>query len=80
MTGFAYFIRPCPACGRKSQIALDYLGKQVRCKHCSRIFMADDSQAQSEALNDPVSYCLNFTSSEIDNRHLMQFDSRRLPR
>ena len=61
MTGLTFFVKPCPACGRNSQIALAYLGQEVRCRHCSRVFTANDSQAKSESLNDPISFWINFT-------------------
>ena len=47
MSGFTYFVNPCPACGRSSRIAVAYLGKQVRCRHCGRVFTARDPQADS---------------------------------
>ena len=79
MTGFSFFVKPCPACGRSSRIALAYLGKPVRCKHCSRVFTADDSDSQSESMNDPVDYWINFSEMEIDQRFAQKFESR-LPR
>ncbi len=79
MSGFTYFVTPCPACGRSSQIALAYLGKAVRCRHCSRVFDAIDTQSQPESLNDPVNYWINFTDSPIVQSLDDNFDSR-LPR
>lgn len=79
MSGFTYFVNPCPACGRSSQIAVAYLGKQVRCRHCSRVFTAKDPQANPESLNDPVNYWINFTEQQIDQSSHEGFDSR-LPR
>ena len=79
MSGFTYFVNPCPACGRSSRIALEYLGKQVRCRHCSRVFTATDPHADSESQNDPVNYWINFTEQQIDDRFQEKFESR-LPR
>jgi hypothetical protein len=79
MSGFTFFVKPCPACGRNTRIALAYLGKQVRCRHCSRIYNAADPEAQSEALNDPVEFWMNFSDLEIDRRFSEKFESR-LPR
>ena len=78
MTGF--FVRPCPSCGRSSQIAIDYLGMDVRCRHCTRVFVARDVNGQSEAMNDPVSYWLNFSDSVDTNSPDEPFESYRIPR
>ena len=80
MSGLNFFVRPCPACGRSSQIALDYLGKQVRCRHCSRVFLADDAQGKSESLNDPVSFWIRFTDRGDACRCDNSFESNRHPR
>ena len=80
MTGLTFFVKPCPACGRSSQIALAYLGQQVRCRHCSRVFTADDCQGKSESLNDPVSYWINFTEREDSIGVDSAFESNRHPR
>lgn len=79
MSGFTFFVTPCPSCGRSSKIALDYLGKQVRCRHCSRVFLASDKHSESEAMNDPVNYWINFSEQEIDQKFTEKFESR-LPR
>lgn len=34
------FQQPCPACGRRLLILLEYLGKEVHCSHCRRGFVA----------------------------------------
>ncbi len=62
-----YFARSCPACGRTIQIKLSYLGKQVRCVHCSREFSATDEHAESASMDDPVQYWLNFTTAHSLN-------------
>ena len=64
MSSATYFVRSCPACGRTVQIKLSYLGKNMRCTHCSREFLATDEHAESASLDDPVQYWLNFTNSE----------------
>ena len=78
MTGF--FVRPCPSCGRSSQIAIDYLGMDVRCRHCTKVFVASDVSGQSEALNDPVSYWLNFSDSAMTDLPDEPFEPHRIPR
>lgn len=78
MTGF--FVRPCPSCGRSSQIAIDYLGMEVRCRHCTRVFVASDVDSQSAALHDPVNYWLNFTESVPADSISEPFEPHRHPR
>jgi hypothetical protein len=40
-----YFQQPCPACGRRLLIRVEYLGEEVRCRHCRRGFVARDGSA-----------------------------------
>lgn len=79
MPGFTFFVKPCPACGRNSKIAIAYLGREVRCRHCSRVFQATDSHGESESLNDPVDYWIKFTDHELDQPTKEDFEPR-LPR
>ena len=78
MTGF--FVRPCPSCGRSSQIAIEYLGMEVRCRHCMRVFVATDSDGESAAMNDPVNYWLNFTETATIETGEKPFEPQRFPR
>jgi hypothetical protein len=34
MSNVTYFVQECPTCGRRLQIRVEYLGKQVVCQHC----------------------------------------------
>src|SRR5437764_15496368 len=34
MSRSTYFVQECPTCGRNLQVRVQYLGKQVLCKHC----------------------------------------------
>lgn len=79
MTGFSFFVKPCPACGRGSRIALSYLGKSVSCRHCSCVFMANDTESQSEAMNDTIDYWINFSETETSDTCSEKFEPR-LPR
>lgn len=42
MSGSIYFIRECPICGRRVHIRIEYLGRQVMCRHCRGQFLAED--------------------------------------
>ncbi len=42
MSNSTYFIQGCPTCGRRSQIRVKYLGKNVVCQHCGGHFLAAD--------------------------------------
>ena len=37
-----YFVQECPTCGRRLQIRVDYLGREVVCQHCQGKFVARD--------------------------------------
>ncbi|HOM16391.1 MAG TPA: hypothetical protein PK777_10385 [Thermoguttaceae bacterium] len=42
MSGSIYFVQECPICGRKLNIRIQYLGRQVVCQHCRGQFLAQD--------------------------------------
>ena len=42
MSRNTYFVQECPTCGRKLEIRVQYLGKQVVCQHCNARFEAYD--------------------------------------
>ena len=67
MSGSIFFIKPCPSCGRTTQIDITYLGRQVCCQHCRREFTATDPNSESAALEDPVNYWINFTDHEFSH-------------
>ena len=72
------FSRPCPTCNRNTRILIQYLGKIVRCRHCGRESLATDPAAESAALDDPVSYWLNFTVQDVSPTS--EFDCNRQPK
>lgn len=65
MNGAPFFVRPCPSCGRSTQIRVDLLGRDVCCQHCRREFVASDPECESAALDDPVQYWINYTEHEF---------------
>jgi len=46
MASSIYFIQPCPTCGRRLQVRVEYLGKKVVCQHCQAAFLAADPANQ----------------------------------
>ncbi len=42
MSNSTYFVQECPTCGRRLQIRVEYLGKEVACQHCQGRFVASD--------------------------------------
>lgn len=42
MASSTYFLQECPTCGRRSQVRVEYLGRQVVCQHCQSKFTAID--------------------------------------
>ncbi len=48
MASASYFVQDCPVCGRRLQIRLAYLGRNVVCKHCEGEFEACDPDSDIE--------------------------------
>ncbi len=42
MSNATYFVQACPVCGRRLQIRVEYLGKNVVCQHCQGQLVATD--------------------------------------
>ena len=51
MSSSTYYAQECPTCGRKLQVRVKYLGKNVVCQHCNATFVAMDP---ASALEEPV--------------------------
>ena len=44
MSGAVHFIQQCPTCGRRLQVQLQYMGRQLNCEHCHGTFVAGAHQ------------------------------------
>ena len=42
MTQTTFFVKECPTCGRKLQVRIEYLGREMMCNHCGGDFIADE--------------------------------------
>ncbi len=71
MSRATFFIRECPTCGRRLQIRVEYLGKQVRCKHCEAQFEASLAPAPGKHSDSGTSLL------ERANQLLDSYDSAR---
>ena len=45
MASATYFVQDCPICGRRLQIRVAYLGRDVLCRHCQGEFEACDPES-----------------------------------
>jgi len=51
MSNSTYFCQECPTCGRRLQIRVEYLGRQVICQHChGRLIAVDPTNARFAGL------------------------------
>ena len=44
-----YYLQPCPTCGRRLQVRIEYLGKQLACSHCQGAFIASDPDLKNDS-------------------------------
>jgi len=42
MSNPTFFVQECPTCGRRLQIRVEYLGRNVVCRHCQGSLTATD--------------------------------------
>ena len=55
MTNATFFLQECPTCGRRLQVRVTYLGRDLECPHCSGRFMARDPNIPLRSLDDDKS-------------------------
>ncbi len=48
------FLKQCPSCGRRLEIRVQCLGKNVQCTHCGSIFTASNSPANPPPPQDTL--------------------------
>lgn len=39
-----FFVQECPTCGRRLRVCVEYLGRNIQCRHCSGEFVAHDRE------------------------------------
>jgi len=44
MFNIEFFTQPCPTCGRKLNVRLEYANEEVCCQHCHAEFVAKDPE------------------------------------
>ncbi len=45
MANSMYFVQECPTCGRRLQIRVEHLGREVVCQHCRGKLLAQDPES-----------------------------------
>lgn len=71
MSIVTYFIQQCPTCGRRLQVRINDLGRNVSCQHCHAEFKASDpsmSSAQPVAAVDSVETALRKAEAFLSAR------------
>ncbi len=53
MASGMFFVRSCPTCGRKLEIRVELLGRDVECVHCSATFVAREDNVHGDAADRP---------------------------
>ena len=72
MSNATYFVQGCPTCGRRLQIRVEYLGKQVACQHCQGTFVAMDPSGSRGQTVDQGSALLRRANELLDSVALRQ--------
>ena len=68
MPNVTYFVQDCPTCGRKLNIRVEYLGKNVVCQHCRAPFMAWDQEGAPTGGDSVLSNSGSMSSSKLLDR------------
>lgn len=65
MSWNTFFVQNCSTCGRRLQIKIVDLGKQLMCQHCGANFLAKDSHNESAAMLDSVSHWIEMADEVL---------------
>jgi hypothetical protein len=68
MANVTYFVQDCPTCGRKLNIRVEYLGKNVVCQHCRGPFLAWDQEGAPTGGDSVLSGSSSMSSSKLLDR------------
>ncbi|MEZ6118130.1 MAG: hypothetical protein R3C28_16385 [Pirellulaceae bacterium] len=51
----SYFYQTCPTCGRSLQVRVEYLGREVICRHCrGRLVASDADEVDTSACDSQI--------------------------
>src|SRR5689334_3549370 len=53
MSTSSHFRTPCPQCHRDLKVRLEYVGKQVTCKHCGLVFTVPAPREEAPSARAP---------------------------
>ena len=71
MSQTTYFVKECPTCGRKLQVRVEYLGREMVCNHCGGDFLAGDANdvftPDEEDCSDAILLRVDKLIDEADN-------------
>jgi len=65
MSWNTFFIQNCSTCGRRLQIKIVDLGKELLCQHCGAKIVAKDSHNESAAMLDSVSHWIEIADEVL---------------
>ncbi len=68
MASGAFFVRPCPTCGRNLQIRVELLNREVQCRHCRAEFIAAEHR-ERPWLDEAVEEVLAKAERYIESTH-----------
>ncbi len=71
MSQSTYFVQECPTCGRRVQIRVEYLGRQVVCNHCQGNFDACERTTREvdvEPVESPILRRANQLLETVEHR------------
>lgn len=82
MSRLPFFTTVCSKCARRHEVEIRRLGKRIRCLRCSAEFVANDADARSAAVDDPMHYWIHFTEAGMAELESSQYptETSRLPK
>jgi DNA-directed RNA polymerase subunit RPC12/RpoP len=75
-----YYVQECPTCGRRLQIRVEYLGRQVVCPHCQAKLTAADPDNPRCDPGSSTNSLLRRADELLESVTQRQAASRRNPR
>ena len=66
MSWSTFFVQSCTTCGRKLQVQVVDLGKELVCQHCGGVFLAAEREKLASNNQDPANRWIELADQFLD--------------
>lgn len=67
-----HFVQQCPTCGRRVQVRLELMGRQVNCQHCKARFVGGLEEPTDEVLDRADELLADAEAMRLDDKPIQE--------